>query len=114
MNESDKCVYCKVVGDDCIVLSLYIDDILMFGSNIGIINETKLFLCSKLEMKDMGVANMTLGLKLSKSVDCMVISQSHYIEKILERFEYTKCRPVKIPYDSSKPLYKNESGVPMT
>ena len=77
-----------------------------------IINETKSFLYSKFEIKDMGVANVILC--LSKLVHGIVISQSHYVEKTLERFESTKCRLVKTHYDSSKPLYKNESGVPVS
>lgn len=112
--DSDKCVYCKVQSNACIALCLYVDDILLFGSNLNIIHETKSFLCTKFEMKDMGVANVILGIKLTRSVDGISISQSHYVEKILERFGYTNCRSVKTPYDSSKPLYKNKSGVPVS
>ena len=99
LNESDKYVYYKVVDDDCIFLCLYVDDILLFESNIGIINETKSFLCGKFEIKYMCVANVILGLKLSRSVDGIVISQSHYVEKTFERFNNTICRSVKTPYD---------------
>ena len=34
-------------------------------------------------MRDIDVANMILGLKLSKLVDAVLISRSHYIEKTL-------------------------------
>lgn len=114
INELDKYVYYKVVGDDCIVLCLYVHDILLFGSNIRIINKTKSFLCNKFEMKDMGVANVILGLKLSRSINGIVISQPYYVEKTLEKFNNTICKPVKTPYDPSKPFYNNENGVPMS
>ncbi|KAL0388068.1 UNVERIFIED_CONTAM: hypothetical protein Sradi_2688600 [Sesamum radiatum] len=39
------------------------------------------------------------------------ISQSHYVEKILEKFGYQNSRIAKTPYDSSVALFKNESGV---
>ena len=94
VNESDKCVYCKSINDEHTVLCLYVDDILSFGSNLSIINVTKSFLCSNFEMKDMGVADVILGLKITRSIDSIVLSQSHYIEKTLERFGYTTCRPV--------------------
>ena len=44
VNESDKCVYYKVRGNESIVLCLYVDDIFLFGTNIDIINEIKKFL----------------------------------------------------------------------
>ena len=114
VNKSDKCAYCKSVNDEYIVLCLYVDDIILFGSTLSIINETKSFLCSKFEMKDMGVADVILGLKITRLIDGVVLSQSHYVEKMLKRFDYTTCRPVKTPYDSSKPLFKNESGIPVS
>ncbi|KAL8088682.1 hypothetical protein AgCh_038452 [Apium graveolens] len=86
VNESDKCVYYKVRGNDCVFVCLYVDDILLFGTNIEIINETKSFLKMHFEMKDMGDASVILGIKLTQSTDGITLSQSHYIEKsILEK-----------------------------
>ncbi|KAL0391197.1 UNVERIFIED_CONTAM: Retrovirus-related Pol polyprotein from transposon TNT 1-94 [Sesamum calycinum] len=39
------------------------------------------------------------------------ISQSHYVEKIIEKFGYQNSRIAKMPYDYSIALFKNESGV---
>ncbi|KAL0324836.1 UNVERIFIED_CONTAM: Retrovirus-related Pol polyprotein from transposon TNT 1-94 [Sesamum radiatum] len=111
VNENDKCIYCKVKGDRIIILCLYVDDILLIGSCIEIITETKSFLKNKFEMKDMGEADVILGIKLICSTDGIAISQSHYVEKILEKFGYQNSRIAKTPYDSSVALFKNESGV---
>ncbi|KAL0290197.1 UNVERIFIED_CONTAM: Retrovirus-related Pol polyprotein from transposon TNT 1-94 [Sesamum calycinum] len=62
-------------------------------------------------MKDMGEADVILGIKLIRSTDGIAISQSHYVEKILEKFGYQNSRIAKTPYDSSVALFKNESGV---
>ncbi|KAL0298331.1 UNVERIFIED_CONTAM: Retrovirus-related Pol polyprotein from transposon TNT 1-94 [Sesamum radiatum] len=111
VNENDKCIYCKVKGDRIIILCLYVGDILLIGSCIEIITETKSFLKNKFEMKDMGEADVILGIKLIRSTDGIAISQSHYIEKIIEKFGYQNSRIAKRPYDSSVALFKNESGV---
>lgn len=74
VHESNKCVYSMVKGEMSIVLCLSLDDILLFGSDLRIINKTKLFLSSKFEMKDMGVADVILGPKLTRSVDGISIS----------------------------------------
>ncbi|KAL0458800.1 UNVERIFIED_CONTAM: hypothetical protein Slati_0507200 [Sesamum latifolium] len=60
---------------------------------------------------DMGETDVILGIKLIRSTDGIVISQSHYIEKIIEKFGYQNSRIAKTPYDSSVALFKNESGV---
>ncbi|KAK4404329.1 Copia protein [Sesamum angolense] len=59
----------------------------------------------------MGGADVILGIKLIGSTDGTTISQSHYVEKIIEKFGYQKSRIAKIPYDSSVALFENESGV---
>ncbi|XP_074363563.1 putative mitochondrial protein AtMg00820 [Apium graveolens] len=64
VSESDKCVYYKVRGSESIVLCSYVDDILLFGTNIKIVNETKSFLKRHFEMKDMGEASVILGIKI--------------------------------------------------
>ncbi|KAL2244235.1 UNVERIFIED_CONTAM: Retrovirus-related Pol polyprotein from transposon TNT 1-94 [Sesamum indicum] len=113
VNENDKCIYCKVKGDKMIILCLYVDDILLIGSCLDIITETKSFFQNKFEMKDMGEANVILGMKLTLSTDGIVISQSHYVEKIIEKFGYQNSRIAKTPHDPSVALFKNESGVPV-
>ncbi|KAL8120351.1 hypothetical protein AgCh_017506 [Apium graveolens] len=88
------------------------DDILLFGTNIEIINETKSFLKMHFEMKDMGEASVILGIKLTQSTDGITLSQSHYIKKsILEKYGYSNCRIASTPYDSKVALVKNSSGV---
>ena len=74
--------------NDCVVLCLYIHDILLFDNNLRIVNETKSFLSRKFKMKDMGEENIILGLRLTRSAEGITISQSYYIEKVLEKFCY--------------------------
>ena len=42
INDNDKCVYVKQFDDNgCAILCLYLDDILIFGSNMHLINDVK-------------------------------------------------------------------------
>ena len=45
-------------------MCLYVDDILIFGTNLNVIEEVKNFLSQSFEMKDMGVADVILNIKL--------------------------------------------------
>lgn len=50
-------------------------------------------------MKDVGVAVVILGIKISKTLDVLVLSQSRYIGKILKKFNLYDCNHVGTPVD---------------
>lgn len=54
VNSSDTHVYSKMIRLDCVIICLYVDDMLIFGPNVNVVTETKKFLYSKFEMKDLG------------------------------------------------------------
>ena len=82
-NECDKCIYSKSWNNlHVIIISLYIDDMLIFSSNMHVINETKNMLKSLFDMKDLSEANFILGMKITKTRDEIFLDQSHYVEKI--------------------------------
>jgi hypothetical protein len=49
-------------------LCLYVDDILIFGTSIDVINEVKSFLSKSFDMKDPGEADVILNIKLIKQM----------------------------------------------
>ncbi|KAL0423071.1 UNVERIFIED_CONTAM: Retrovirus-related Pol polyprotein from transposon TNT 1-94 [Sesamum radiatum] len=62
---------------------------------------------SKFDMKDLGEADVILGVKIRKTENGFSSCQSHYIEKILKRFNCHEEIPVRTPYDPSICLKKN-------
>nr|KYP56549.1 Retrovirus-related Pol polyprotein from transposon TNT 1-94 [Cajanus cajan] len=58
-------------------------------------------------MKDLGLVDVILGIKLIKNHDGIVLTQSHYIEKLLKKFNYFDVKPVSTPFDPSIKLKKN-------
>jgi hypothetical protein len=92
--------YCHGGGQG-VILCLYIDDILIFGTSLDVINEIKTFLCQSFDMKDMGDADVILNIKLIKVKNEITLTQSHYVEKVLSRFGYKDSKPSPTPYDSS-------------
>ena len=98
VNEADKCVYYRYGGGEGVILCLYVDDILIFGKNINVIKEVKDFLSGNFEMKDMGEANVILNIKLLREGNGGVtLVQSHYAEKMLNRFGYSDCTSAPTP-----------------
>ncbi|KAK1616578.1 hypothetical protein QYE76_022095 [Lolium multiflorum] len=90
-----------------VILCLYVDDILIFGTNMKVIHEVKSFLSKSFDMKDLGEADVILNIKLIKNESGITLTQSHYVEKILSRFGYIDSKPSSTPYDPSVTLRKN-------
>ena len=65
-NECDKCIYSQSWNNLHVIISLYVDDMLIFGSNVHDINETKNMFKSHFNMKDLGEANFILGKKIDR------------------------------------------------
>jgi hypothetical protein len=81
---TDKCVYVKQIKNNYVILCLYVNDIIIFGSNIQVINITKSFLFENLDIKDLGLINVILGNKLLKNSNGFALTQSLYIENYLK------------------------------
>ncbi|CAJ2634277.1 unnamed protein product [Trifolium pratense] len=107
LNESDKCIYYKSDDNICTIICLYVDDMLIFGSNLSAINDVKSLFSNNFDMKDLGEASVILGIKITRSEKGISLDQSHYVEKILKKYGYFNCKPGCTPYDPSVKLFKN-------
>jgi len=52
---------------------------------MDIINAAKMLLKNNFDMKDLGEANVILGMKISRTSNGIFVEQSNYIEKILKK-----------------------------
>nr|GEY52841.1 zinc finger, CCHC-type [Tanacetum cinerariifolium] len=113
LNQSDKCVY-RNVGDSGkgVIICLYVDDMLIFGIDQNQVDKTKRFFSSRFSMKDIRETNVILGIKIKRKNKGIVITQSHYIEKILKKFNHEDCSPVSTPMDPVEKLKPN-TGKPV-
>lgn len=94
-SQFDSCVYMNGKrGRNQILLLLYVDDILLAGKELKEINILKRQLKGEFEMKDMGNARKILGIDILRNrlSGKLILSQSKYIQKILERCGMDKQR----------------------
>ncbi|XP_022682342.1 uncharacterized protein LOC111257306 [Setaria italica] len=111
INEVDRCVYYRHGGGEEVILCLYMDDILLFDTNIDVINEVKCFLSKSFDTKDLGEADVILNIKLIKDKNGITLSQFHYVEKILNHFGYMDSKLSPTPYDPILQFRKNKKIV---
>ena len=62
--EADHYCYVKSFGNSYIILLLYVDDMLIVGSDIEEINNLKKQLSKQFTMKDLGATKQILGMRI--------------------------------------------------
>jgi hypothetical protein len=108
INECDKCVYVKDTENGYVILCLYVDDMLIVGSNEIMIKSTKDMLRSRFDMKDMGLADVILGIKITRTSEGLVLDQTHYVDKILGTFDKDGTGIARTPVDMTLHVSKNK------
>lgn len=58
-------------------------------------------------MKDLGEADVIWGIKIQKTENGFSLNQTHYVEKLLKKFNSFDVVPARTPYDPSNHLKKN-------
>lgn len=107
---NEPCVYTRRNEKDMIILAVYVDDILIFYNNAREMQKVKRELMSKFEMKDLGKAELFLGMRLEQEDSHIKIDQEEYIEKLLRRFGMENCKTVATPAVPGQHLKKPEGS----
>ncbi|GJZ68998.1 zinc finger, CCHC-type containing protein [Tanacetum coccineum] len=79
-------------------------------SNGYLLNQADKCVYSKFDetgKEDMGEADVILGIRIKHESNGIASSQSHYIEKVLKKYNYFDCTPVSTPIDTSEKLMLN-------
>ncbi|GJZ54598.1 retrovirus-related pol polyprotein from transposon TNT 1-94, partial [Tanacetum coccineum] len=95
----DQYIYRKISGSKFIFLVRYVDDILLATNDFGLLYKAKEYLSKNFEMKDMGETSYVIGISIfyDRSQGILGLSQKAYIDKILERFNMSRCSDGIIP-----------------
>ncbi|GKA97091.1 retrotransposon protein, putative, ty1-copia subclass [Tanacetum coccineum] len=111
-NRDEPCVYVKASGSYVTFLILYVDDILIMGNNILMLQDVKSYLGRCFAMKDLGEAAYILGIKIyrDRSKRLIGLYQSAYIEKILKRSYMENSKRGTIPMQEKLKLSKSQGA----
>lgn len=102
-SKCDPCLYKKYSGKDKTFVLIYVDDLLIFGSNESEVTNLKTMLNKEFKMKDLGQISEFLGIHVKQNLEngITTLSQRNYLENVLKRFNMENCKPMLTPLDSN-------------
>ena len=99
-SEADPNLYFIMVGDDPLILLLYVDDLFITGGERPIA-ACKKDLATKYEMTDIGLMHYYLGMEVWQVPSHTFLGQGKYAVDVLRRFRMEDYRPMATPIISN-------------
>nr|GEX97265.1 zinc finger, CCHC-type [Tanacetum cinerariifolium] len=91
LNQSDKYVYSKFNDSGKgVIICIYVDDMLIFGTDQNQVDKTKKFLSSRFSMKDMGKADVILDCSSMRTPMDPIEKLKPYTGKPVDQLEYSR------------------------
>ncbi|XP_058765320.1 uncharacterized mitochondrial protein AtMg00810-like [Vicia villosa] len=112
-SEADHFVFYRHSAQGCIYLIVYVDDIVITGSDHQGIIQLKQHLSNQFQTKDLGKLRYFLGIEVAQSKDGLLISQRKYAMDILQETGLLNAKPADTPTDPSGKLLPNQ-GEPLS
>ncbi len=86
--------------DKQLYIAVYVDDLLIFGTDIARLEDVQQKLRDRFKMTDLGDISHNLEMQVDHVVgERITLCQSTYLKKVLDRFKMTECKPASIPMD---------------
>jgi len=89
-----------------LIVPIFIDDITLVSKDDATMDSTVQELSKHFKLRDLGVTTFLLSVQVKQDLEAHTISlsQSHYVDELLKRFNIKECNPVKTPLSSGSDL----------
>ncbi|XP_016713376.1 uncharacterized mitochondrial protein AtMg00810-like [Gossypium hirsutum] len=98
----------KGMNIDLLNVSLYVDDLLVIGSNDEAFSEFKLSMQKEFDMSDLGLMSYFLRIEINQKKAGIFISRQKYTLDVLRKFKLEFCKGVDSPLPLNLKLSKND------
>jgi hypothetical protein len=96
-----------------VLLSIYVDDILLFGKDLGLIDKVKAALSERFDMKDFGEATSILGMDIVRDrvKGTLFLTQRRYAKEIVDKFNQQNSKPKSTPLECKTRYSKLQNAI---
>ncbi|KAH9793969.1 Integrase catalytic domain-containing protein [Citrus sinensis] len=105
---SESTLYVKHNGADILIISLYVDDLLVTGNKKCVVEEFKQEMMEIFEMTDLELMTFFLGMEIKQNENEVFICQKKYAREILKKFKLEECKEMSTPMNSKEKLCKED------
>ena len=103
-------MYTQRDKEDVLIIGVYVDDILVTGTNLASIEVFKNQMSKVFEMSDLGQLTYYLGIEVKQGDGFIELKQTGYAKKLLVQAGLAECNPTKYPMDPKEQLTKDDGG----
>ncbi|GAA0138621.1 transmembrane signal receptor [Lithospermum erythrorhizon] len=82
-SKNDYSLYVMHNDEDTVIVAIYVDDILLTGSNAKAIADLKAYLHQQFTIKDLGLLHYFLGFEIVRSADQIVMTRCKFVNELL-------------------------------
>ncbi|XP_019154339.1 PREDICTED: uncharacterized protein LOC109150819 [Ipomoea nil] len=91
-------------ADSRVFLLVYVDDIIMLGSDTALVDSLLKQLATAFKIRDLGQPTFFLGIETIPVPDGVILSQRRYMRDILQRAGMTDCKALATPASLTQPV----------
>jgi len=97
----EPCIYIHGKGNAKVIVGLYVDDLIIASKSMDGINFIKNALTIQYSMKDLGILNTIIGIKVTRDENGISLDQEKYIDSIVDRFNLNDSYNTYVPMTNS-------------
>jgi hypothetical protein len=105
----EHAIYVRWNNNVQLVVGVYVDDLIITGSDNDNIRSFKEEMAAAFRMSDLGLLHYYLGIEVKQSASGISLSQGAYAMKILERSGMIGCNPCHVPTEACLKLSKQST-----
>lgn len=75
----DYSLFTLSVNDVFLILLVYVDEIIITGNNVSVVNNVKKYLDEKFKIKDLGILQYFLGIEIVRNKNSLYLCQRKYV-----------------------------------
>lgn len=107
---SDPAVYKRNSEHSTLIVGVYVDDLVIIGSQVSVIQGFKVEMQKEFKMSDLGLLSFYLGIQVKQTTTGIALNQSAYALNILKKNGMDGCNPCQVPMEARLRLSKESNN----
>jgi hypothetical protein len=110
MGSVDKTLFTLNHGTDCLLVQIYLDDIIFGDSSHTLVSRIQGMMESEFQMSMIGELTFFLGIQVKQTKKGTFVHQAKYTKDLIKKFNMVELKPVSTPMSSATSLGLDEDG----